>query len=376
MTSKNPLPGKSAPSIKLGPLAKKSFDDSYTANTFMIQIGAVQNAPMNPSHPLDKPKNFSDRVNTKHLALDEPGLENMDQINIMHTNLNGVVQSLVAENYMVRRDLAEIKVMLRSSLGSASKITEVSNLPATYASVSNSSGEAVVINPTKLDQGKKATIKQQESAFTNPQEGSGVEQCVNSADRYKLNSVATTKLGKDYIAAAPNKKRPRIRIYGFTEEYNADDLIKLLTEQNPNLISSSSTVKVEHIYFVKSKDRYGAKLEVDATTFKSFMAIEKVFIGWEVCWVNEELNIRRCFKCWGFNHVSSNCHKTEERCPNCGDTHKKQDCTSNVVKCAVCSDAVRISHLKIDPNHYALSSSCPSFLHRVDLERRMTDYGK
>lgn len=199
-------------------------------------------------------------------------------------------------------------------------------------------------------------------------------QCSTSAERNKLKNDAVTQLGSDFVVSVPVKKLPRIRIFGFTEELNADNLLEILREQNPSVFGSESIVKVEHVYFVKSKGRYGAKLEVDATTFKNAVELGKAFVRWDTCWINEELNIRRCFKCWGFNHVASKCLKENRLCPICGGAHSQSDCESTISNCVVCCDAKKSRHLVVDSNHSALSSSCPSYLHLVELERRKIDY--
>lgn len=296
--------------------------------------------------------------------------------------LTKMVQSLMVENKELKKDLMDVKEMLKKVVGVCP--ASVQPVPLSYASVAKSNNKVVVINPTNKDVGSDVTrqaIKEklkpsnyQVSGVSNSRNGGIIVQCSTSAERNKLKNDAVTELGSNFVVSVPEKKLPRIRIYGFTNELNATNLMEILREQNPSVFTSESVIKVEHIYFVKSKARYGAKLEVDALTFKKAVELGKAFVVWDSCWINEELNIRRCFKCWRFNHVASKCLEQNQTCPKCGGAHHTSDCVSTIFKCVVCCDAKKNRHLAVDTNHSALSSSCPSYLHLVELEHRKTDY--
>lgn len=332
------------------------------------------------------PRNFSRRKNGKRLALDDPEAE--DPVIVAVSELNSMVLLLLNENKILKKELLEVKDLLKYVVGNTASASAGNNVPGkcSYASVTKMSNKVVVINPSKDDVSSTTTrqaLKDKLVAsnyklrgLSNTRKGGVVVQCVSSEERNKLKNDAAAELGADFVVSAPVKRLPRVRIFGFTEEYNADNFLSILKDQNPNIFDNEyCTIKVEHIYFVKSKERFGAKLEVDPSTFKKLMALEKVFIRWDSCWVNEDLNIRRCYKCCGFNHISSKCSAKDQRCPNCGGCHQANNCESSLPKCPVCCDAIKSRHLDIDTNHSALSSSCPSYIHRADLERRRIDYG-
>ena len=65
-------------------------------------------------------------------------------------------------------------------------------------------------------------------------------------------------------------------------------------------------------------------------------------------------DVIQCYKCWGFNHFSDRCNKTEV-CGKCGSTsHKTRECDAITFKCINCT-RLNIS----DNNHPAYSHKCP-----------------
>lgn len=299
--------------------------------------------------------------------------------------LTTLVKSLVCDNCVLKNELAEIKQQLRSLL-SANVVNN--DRPMSYASVASS--KVLVINPVSDSVNPEATRKIIKSKLkpseynmcgvSSTKKGGMIVQCPTSAEREKLKTDATAQLGDQFVVSAPVKLRPRARIFGFSEEYNAIDLVKMLREQNTEVFSSESYVCVAHIFKAKStrsgsNPRYGAKLELDAETFKRIIASDKIFIGWDSCFVEEDVNIRRCFKCWGFDHVSLKCELIQ-RCPKCCGNHNQTQCESSTLKCAVCTDAVSRNHLKIDTDHSVFSTTCPSYVHRVSQQRNRIDYGQ
>lgn len=297
--------------------------------------------------------------------------------------LTTLVKSLLSDNRVLKNELAEIKQQLHSVLGT-NVINNNRPRPVSYASVAANANKVLIINPVSETDNPEATRKIIKSKLkpseyntcgvSSTKKGGVIVQCPTSAEREKLKTDATAQLGDQFVVSAPIKMRPRVRFFGFSEQYNAIDLVKIIREQNTEIFSSQSYVSVAHIFKAKSIPRYGAKLELDAVTFKKIIDAGKIFVEWDQCDVSEDINIRRCFKCWGFNHVSSKC-VSMQRCPKCCGNHNQSECVSSIVKCAVCTDAVSSNHLKIDTNHTVFSTSCPSYVHRVSLQRSRIDYG-
>lgn len=331
------------------------------------------------------PKSLT-RNSAKRIAFDD--LESCEDgsSNDTLSYILAVVKQIAADNVNLRKELTEVKKLLQNFVSSSIVDRPSEQKPtATYASVAKSNN-IVVINPSsdlinkedcrKLIKDKLKPVNYNLSNITNTKKGGVIVQCPSSADLRKLKSDAMANLGNDFVVTAPVGRLPKVRVFGFTDQYNAIDLVKVLKEQNSNIILESSTVSVVYSFNSKSNSRFGAKLEVDAMTFKRMIDAGKVFVGWDSCRVTEDLNIRRCYKCWGFNHVSSKCSVAQQRCPKCNGNHHQKDCQSTSENCAVCCEAVLKYHIKIDTNHTVFFPNCPSYLHRVSLEHRNIDYGK
>lgn len=293
---------------------------------------------------------------------------------------------LMNENRELRNDVSELKGLLMLRTGAPPPVvakTPASVLPWTIVDKKKKKpSKSLIINPTSeqnVAETRKVLKKIDPSEFNvksvkQTQKGGVIIECESSAERQQLMLKTANVFSSGYSVTIPVKKMPRVRLYGITEKYDENELVGILKKQNSDLFPENCSVKLEYMSFVEAKSVYCAKLEVDAVTFAKLMANKKVFIGWDSCWVNEDLNIRRCFKCWGFNHVASKCPESSNKCPKCCGDHHQNVCTSSVLKCAVCCEAVRVRHMTIDTNHSALSDCCPSLLARIEAQRRQINY--
>lgn len=67
---------------------------------------------------------------------------------------------------------------------------------------------------------------------------------------------------------------------------------------------------------------------------------KRVNVQWDSCKIYEYLNVRRCFKCLGFNHVAENC-KNKIACSKCAEEHDEKQCTCVELKCVNCMEATK-----------------------------------
>lgn len=61
----------------------------------------------------------------------------------------------------------------------------------------------------------------------------------------------------------------------------------------------------------------------------------KLSIGWRKCLVFRHINVKRCFKCWGYYHIAKNCTRNET-CHKCAGNHKATECTETKKRCINC----------------------------------------
>lgn len=297
-------------------------------------------------------------------------------------NCNSNIELLLKENQLLRSELSDVKSILMNLVKNQLPAQSYPNVPS-YASVVKPKivQKPLLINPKtpqKSDITRKQLVENLNpvnyvvNSTINTKSGGVIINCASSEERNKLKINATAVLGDNYDVSVPTKCLPRVRVFGYSQNYNESEFINAFKSQNSHLLSDICYVKV--IAMFTSQSRFGAKIEVDSISLSKLIEAGKVSIGFEYAWVREDLNVRRCYKCFGFNHNARKCTSDIFRCPLCAGEHQRNECSSKTERCITCLNAINLFHLKIDPNHSALSSSCPSYLHRIDLARRSIDY--
>lgn len=292
------------------------------------------------------------------------------------------IQFLVRENAELKAKLNVVIDLLHEFIPKRTTTAHAATKP-TVASFANvlKIGKPVLIKPKspkssdatkKLISDKLNPVDYGLSSVKSLQNGSLVINCTSSAERNKLLSNAAAQLGDKCNASIPVCKR-RVRIFGLSQQAD-ESFVQTLKKQNSEILSGALLLNRVHSFANKIKSRFGVILEVDDTTYKKLIAAEKVFVDWSICSVYEDLNIRRCFKCWGFNHIAAKCQSLVKRCSKCCENHNFSECTSSQLKCAACIDASSTLRLDLDVNHAATSQECPTYLHRVDVARQAVNY--
>ena len=114
-----------------------------------------------------------------------------------------------------------------------------------------------------------------------------------------------------------------------------------------------------------------AIIEVDLESFNNIIEARKLLVGYDLCKVWDAIEVRRCFKCSGFNHVSNQCRQKDAICPKCAGNHLLQDCQSNDLKCIHCSSLID-KNPDININHAAWDvKSCSVYRKQVDKLRSL-----
>lgn len=81
----------------------------------------------------------------------------------------------------------------------------------------------------------------------------------------------------------------------------------------------------------KTKRRYkpfNAVIEVDVDVYNVLIFTGKVNLGWDKCAVFDGIFIRRCYKCLGFGHKSTEC-SGNNICADCAEVREVQHLCSN-----------------------------------------------
>lgn len=208
----------------------------------------------------------------------------------------------------------------------------------------------------------------------NATNGGIIIECATKNAIADLKIDAESILGDDYSVSIPEKRMPKVRVFGIAENMPSDVIRKRLLEQNSGIFNGNSVLNVFNVTKAVNSDRYWFKLECDPTTFTAVLSSGKLKIGWDICNVQEMFDVLRCFTCNAFGHRSKNC-TSKPTCPKCSEDHEISDCTSTVPKCVNCVTANRDLNMQIDTCHFAWSSDCPVYKRQLDRQRKRIDYG-
>lgn len=309
-------------------------------------------------------------------------LEKVDQISVVVSKNEANINHMMNDNVHLRGELQNIKSLIISLINSTkSKPVSAPATPLSYSSVLK---DVVVIAPVDpkqhFDVTRSAVTKTMnpvDSGICGVKKGANGKmllECKNKADSEKVKSAAIAVLGSDYIVKLPEKRNPKVRIFGLRDDLQEAEFLSALMTQNNQLFTTISKIKVIKSFSVKNPIlRYGFKIEVDPTTFSALIGAKSVHIGWDKCWIHEEFNLIRCFNCWGFHHTRNTC-KNKLMCPNCADEHELRDCKSDIKKCCVCTVTASTSGLPLDLSHSAKSEECPCLQRKIALEKRSINY--
>lgn len=332
----------------------------------------------------DEMENESDEMNKK-LKLIADKIEGVfDIVSLLKVDF----AKLMLENKEIKTELCNIRKINESLKCQLSKIS-VTDLNVktnvTYADkLKEVSGPVVLIMPKDQNQKSDETKKVLKSKI-NPSEnkisgirkaanGAVVVECKDMVSGKNLETEAKNSMGENYEVQMPKRRNPKIKICGMTEKLSADEIIVRMINQN-DFLNKDDDFKVVHISEIKKGNKleqYQAILETKPVTYNKLMTNEKVYIKWDRCFVNEYVQITRCFKCLGFNHHAAACTKNKA-CRNCGGEHEAVNCSSVGSKCVNCLWYVKNFKMTMDVNHHPFSSECEVLRRKYQEEKRKID---
>ena len=164
---------------------------------------------------------------------------------------------------------------------------------------------------------------------------------------------------------SPKVKKQSITIVGLAREYNPDEIIKLILQND--LIKKFSTANnlEEHfkVHSVKPLRNNQEKFQVFASVSLILRegisrCKDKLVMGMSTCKVYDRKQTLRCNNCQMFGHFMARC--PTPRVPSCGkccSNHSTNDCTSDERSCINCKRN-NLPH----STHSAFYHKCPSLL--------------
>lgn len=191
--------------------------------------------------------------------------------------------------------------------------------------------------------------------------------CKTRDETAKLKDEAYTKMGDKYTVKITESRVVKVKLIGMSDKLSEDEMLKTMREQNEFL--KNSEIKIKAIFENKKQNDFGAILEMDNESYNKIINGEKIKIGWCRCRVFECIDVRRCYKCCGYQHRSSQC-KNRLSCLKCGGEHLMKDCSARNSVCVNCKTAVEKLNVKLDIFHPAYSFTCPVYKRKVQIEKK------
>lgn len=214
----------------------------------------------------------------------------------------------------------------------------------------------------------------------NAANGGLIIECCNEESCDKLLTAASERLGEKYQVQKPQKRQPRIKILKVNDpELDDNKFLEELIERNPILGMNQTNIELIKREEVKIKDKvvgncFNIVLQVDGETYNKVMENGKLFCGWDRCKVVDNIYIRRCYNCYGFNHNAAVC-RNKAVCGSCGSNeHQRKDCKANEEKCSNCCAANDKFKMHLTTNHNVWSKECKVYQRKMEISKRGIQY--
>lgn len=204
-------------------------------------------------------------------------------------------------------------------------------------------------------------------------DGGVVLRCENSAETLKAKQIVNEKLGSNYEVIVPKIKSPRIRITNIASDIPKESIINELkkhNEQIKNINMSLITVIQRKIRSTQTND---AVVEINSESYNKLMEIGVLKLPWRECRLFEHLHVKRCYKCCGFFHNSTECKQTQ-KCSQCAGSHKHSECKSKNHCCINCKHANDKYNLNLETDHHAYDKQCPVYKRRLGSVKNKIEY--
>lgn len=298
-----------------------------------------------------------------------------------------IKEAVQEEVNSMKQELEELRNLIRKGIHESAE-----GVRGSYSEVVKRKKENIIIVKPKIQQESEKTkqvIKENVNIKNMPmgvsklrkgREGTVILGCETREEMMKLKDTVQTKLGKNYSVTESLLRKPKIKIVNVGEDemkMEEEELIHIIQKQN-NMEGSCINI-AKKIWKRKSNENRQQKntgneggsiiIEADEESHGAMMKKEKLNIGWRKCLIYNHVNVKRCFKCWGYYHIAKNC-KRDETCHKCAGKHKASECTGTRNKCINCMFKIKTYNLKINDEHDALSTECPTYKRAIEEEKR------
>lgn len=341
-------------------------------------------------------QNSTDQVNINSLLekKTESILNKLDEMTINNTNtlkttirhyitdefrdlqkcLGDMVKSQITQELKdVKDDITAIKMQINNC--SCRKPGDITSYSAVTKKNTVDYGGRIIVKSINKQQSKD-TINLLKNNIDVAQLGIGVNKMINSSngnviidvdkeeDQILISNEIQNKFNDAFQVKNIPRKASKIKIIGIEKELVTMDekvFIDTIVKQNSlSQILEKPDIKIVKRY-LKNQYKGSAIIEANPLIHEAILNNEKIKIEWNSYRIFNYVNVMRCYKCWGFNHIAKNC-RNNITCRKCSEQHKEEDCKNSYKRCINCVKITRETNqndLKTD--HEATDVNCACY---------------
>lgn len=243
----------------------------------------------------------------------------------------------------------------------------------------------VIVRPTEnCSEMSHDGVKKKLNDILNPSElrTSGIRNAYNNSiiitcDDEQTQDKIIDEISKNECNLAVSKPKefvPRIKLIRVRDATEDDDevVIENLRQKNKSIEFKDPKILKREKIMQKGKvvdNVVNIVMEVNREDYDKIMTEKVLKYGWSIVKVVDNIYLRRCYKCFGFNHKANEC-KNERACPECAENHAKGMCNKrSQKKCINCVSANNKHNMKFATNHTAWSKDCKIYQQKMKVSK-------
>lgn len=319
-------------------------------------------------------KRYEERFN-KMENLQKVCEKNMEEVNKVYKNVGEIENKNKEMCNEIKKTIIETsnntnKVTFSQVVKSNKELPEVKKLVPLVVKPKEKQG----LEKTKKDLNNKVDpVNFKVTNVENRKNGVIVIQSENMEEREKIKTAIVNEMSANYEIKIPKEVNYQVLITDMTLKYTEDDMKNKLKRQN--IIMENSEIEIKAIFETKryNKTIYNARINIDCETYVKVIEAGRINVGWERCRVYDGTRVTQCFKCYGYNHRSSEC-RNSEICYKCHGQHKSSECQQEIIKkCINCVRANNVLKLNLNEEHYTNDRNCPVYENKMKMKKQRMD---